>query len=292
VVFKTGHGLFGQIDEEDEGFGVLEGRRGHDGVMSAGMMAEDDLGSRSCLDAEELGANRDATVGATSATYRCDPYGRLLASDGGMAAANVYRFSSKEVHPNIELYYYGFRFYDPTLQRWLNRDPIFERGGVNLYVFVRNAPSFLMDFFGPKDWTCEETEGLLGEMRTQSPFVAFLNHNGGGKYDFKTKAPGDTFLVDGKFMPSDAIGNYAAGYGRQHAAGSLGYLGVRAGGVYFDFFDVGRLSRINNGKSDFDKDSVPGINAGRDRAVEERRRLLPHFRSGAPRVGHLRHDSI
>jgi len=37
-----------------------------------------------------------------------------------MATANVYRFSSKEVHPNSGLYYYGFRFYDPTLQRWLN----------------------------------------------------------------------------------------------------------------------------------------------------------------------------
>jgi hypothetical protein len=132
-----------------------------------------------------------------------------------------------------------------------------------------------MDFFGLKDWTCEETEGLLGEMRTQNPFEAFLNHNGGGKYDFKTHVPGDTFVVDGKFMASDAFGNYAAGYGGQHAAGTLGYLGVRAGGVYFDFFDVGRLRRINNGKFDFDADSVPDIDAGRDRAVEEQRRLLP-----------------
>ena len=96
---------------------------------------------------------------------------------------------------------------------WLNRDPIFERGGVNIYMFVRNAPVSLMDYFGLKDWTCEETEGLLGEMRTQSPFEAFLNHTGDGKYDFKSKGPGDTFVVDRRTMPADAFGNYAAGYG-------------------------------------------------------------------------------
>ncbi len=31
-------------------------------------------------------------------------------------------------------------FYDPTLQRWLNRDPVGEAGGVNLYRFVENGP--------------------------------------------------------------------------------------------------------------------------------------------------------
>jgi RHS repeat-associated protein len=89
-----------------------------------------------------------ATIAATSATYRYDPYGRLLASDGGMAAANIYRFSSKEVHPSSGLYYYGFRFYDPALQRWLNRDPLGETGGINLYEFVGNSPANYLDPLG------------------------------------------------------------------------------------------------------------------------------------------------
>jgi len=37
------------------------------------------------------------------------------------------------------LYYYGFRFYDPELGRWVNRDPIGEHGGDNLYCFVLNS---------------------------------------------------------------------------------------------------------------------------------------------------------
>jgi hypothetical protein len=48
-----------------------------------------------------------------AALYRYDPYGRLLYSSGSLAGANLYRFSSKEIHVNSGLYYYGYRFYDP-----------------------------------------------------------------------------------------------------------------------------------------------------------------------------------
>jgi uncharacterized protein RhaS with RHS repeats len=33
---------------------------------------------------------------------------------------------------------YGYRYYDPATGRWPSRDPIEERGGVNLYGFVGN----------------------------------------------------------------------------------------------------------------------------------------------------------
>lgn len=33
-----------------------------------------------------------------------------------------------------------FGFYDPAVQRWVNRDPIEEDGGVNLYEFVLSRP--------------------------------------------------------------------------------------------------------------------------------------------------------
>ncbi|MBX3745286.1 MAG: RHS repeat-associated core domain-containing protein [Verrucomicrobiae bacterium] len=70
--------------------------------------------------------NNHATSAAVEATYRYDPYGRTLSQSGAMADANTYRFSSKPFHPAIGLYDYGFRFYDPMLQRWINRDPIGE----------------------------------------------------------------------------------------------------------------------------------------------------------------------
>jgi RHS repeat-associated protein len=82
------------------------------------------------------------------ARYLYDPFGRQLGQWGELAAANRYRFSSKEVHLQSGLYYYGFRHYDPNLQRWLSGDPLGEAGGINLYGFVGNSPLNLVDPFG------------------------------------------------------------------------------------------------------------------------------------------------
>ncbi len=39
-------------------------------------------------------------------------------------------------------------FYDPGAQRWLNRDPIGESGGINLHQFVANNPTSFIDSYG------------------------------------------------------------------------------------------------------------------------------------------------
>ena len=44
--------------------------------------------------------------------------------------------------------YYGFRYYGPSLGRWLNRDPGLESGGINLYGFVFNNPIVYVDTDG------------------------------------------------------------------------------------------------------------------------------------------------
>src|SRR5208282_3848187 len=59
-----------------------------------------------------------------AASYEYDPYGNTLSSSGPLASANTHRFSSKEYMAGPGLYYYLYRFYDPSLERWLNRDPI------------------------------------------------------------------------------------------------------------------------------------------------------------------------
>jgi RHS repeat-associated protein len=86
-----------------------------------------------------------SSAGALQASYRYDPYGRYLAGGGPLATANVLRFSSKPWvgfagSATSGLYYYGYRFYDPYLQRWVNRDLLGEEGGLNLFTFVRNSP--------------------------------------------------------------------------------------------------------------------------------------------------------
>jgi RHS repeat-associated protein len=61
---------------------------------------------------------------------------------------NRYRFASQEFDPQTGLYAYLYRFYDPNSQRWLNRDPIQERGGINLYAYVANDPVNYIDPYG------------------------------------------------------------------------------------------------------------------------------------------------
>jgi len=59
--------------------------------------------------------------------------------------------------------YYGYRYYDPTTGRWPSRDPIGERGGINLYGMVGNNPINQIDILGLRCLSDEEKK-LIEEM--------------------------------------------------------------------------------------------------------------------------------
>jgi RHS repeat-associated protein len=62
----------------------------------------------------------------------------------------AYRFSTKPLAFATELYYCGYRYYNPVTGRWPSRDPIEEKGGVNLYGFLRNESLDYFDDLGHK----------------------------------------------------------------------------------------------------------------------------------------------
>jgi len=47
---------------------------------------------------------------------------------------------------------YGYRYYSPHLGRWTCKDPIGERGGINLYGMVHNNPVNHVDYLGWRDF--------------------------------------------------------------------------------------------------------------------------------------------
>ena len=50
--------------------------------------------------------------------------------------------------------FYGYRFYSPEVGRWISQDPASERGGLNLYGFVWNAPTRMYDPLGLAPQLC------------------------------------------------------------------------------------------------------------------------------------------
>ncbi len=95
-----------------------------------------------------LAALLNADSGALEAAYEYDPFGNLLRVEGPYAATNPFRFSTKYTDNETGLVYYGLRYYSPSLGRFINRDTLGEKGGVNLYGFTENNPLNSFDYLG------------------------------------------------------------------------------------------------------------------------------------------------
>uniref|UniRef100_UPI003AAF95A9 RHS repeat domain-containing protein n=1 Tax=Akkermansia sp. TaxID=1872421 RepID=UPI003AAF95A9 len=67
------------------------------------------------------------------ARYEYAPFGSLLTAKEDMAQENKFRFSCEYADDELGLVYYNYRHLNPADGRWINRDPIQEQGGWNLY---------------------------------------------------------------------------------------------------------------------------------------------------------------
>jgi RHS repeat-associated protein len=117
--------------------------------------------------------------------------------DGPAAAANPWRFSTKYHDSETSLVYYGYRYYSPELGRWVNRDPIGERGGVNLYGFLRNGPVDLCDPHG-------ETPAMVALSMSLAFLYASRVIAGGGLPGLITNLLNRRFVLPGGVISSQA----------------------------------------------------------------------------------------
>jgi len=112
----------------------------------------------------------NATDGTISARYEYGPFGEPLRASGHQAA-NPFRFSTKYCDTESGLYYYGYRYNDPSTGRWLSRDPIGEEGGIALYTCVDNDILARSDYLGLQDQEAANPE-LMEEIA-----IEFLEKN-------------------------------------------------------------------------------------------------------------------
>lgn len=90
----------------------------------------------------------DIGNGNIVASYEYSPSGELLRCMGSYAQQNPFRFSTKFTDDETDLVYYGYRYYDLRNGRFINRDPIAENGGLNLYGFCGNDAVNHYDYLG------------------------------------------------------------------------------------------------------------------------------------------------
>jgi RHS repeat-associated protein len=98
---------------------------------------------------DHLGSVRDvidAGSGAVVGSFDYTPYGQIASSSG--TAVPDYLYAGLRFDPLQALYYSKTRAYDPASGHWLNRDPIGEQGGLNLYGYVLGNPLSYADASG------------------------------------------------------------------------------------------------------------------------------------------------
>ena len=87
-------------------------------------------------------------TGSIAAQYTYDPYGNTVESSGSLAEVFSFGFSTQYHDRETGMVGYQQRFLLLSFGRWLNRDPIEEDGGVNLYSLINNNPIAEIDCLG------------------------------------------------------------------------------------------------------------------------------------------------
>ena len=82
-------------------------------------------------------------AGAVQTEYTYESFGRTTAT--GASNSNSYQYTGRE-KDGTDLYYYRARYYHPELQRFSSEDPQeFHSGDINLFAYVFNSPTNVVD---------------------------------------------------------------------------------------------------------------------------------------------------
>jgi RHS repeat-associated protein len=164
--------------------GTIQGAGGVGGLIKVTYYAST---TTNCFVAFDGNGNVSALVnaanGVTVANYDYGPFGELIRASGPMAKLNPFRFSTKYDDDESDFLYYGHRYYNPSTGRFISRDPIAEKGGINLYILANNNPLIRVDAFGldfdpsPYSWLAQAYSWFMTEIVNQVFVKTTLIHD-------------------------------------------------------------------------------------------------------------------
>ena len=120
---------------------------------------------KSLSQSQDLCPVKEGCAYETASGHEYGPFGELVSEVCTYAQENTYKFSTKPQDEETGYYYYGFRYYDSVNGSWLNRDPLGEGGGFNLYAFVLNNAIRYYDLLGKKP-KCSSCPDCASEQQT------------------------------------------------------------------------------------------------------------------------------
>ena len=174
------------------------------------------------------------TAGNVVASYTYDAFGRTISATGPLAHLFRHLFSTKYYDTETGLYYYGCRFYSPDLMRWLNRDPIEEAGGVNLYAFCGNNVLSRFDAHGLSvDKSGFKNYGAVSKERYQALYKSAIG------------VPGESYIATDSYGFTLAVVKYSVkvvpcGSGKCYkltVASDVSLSGSMAWKLFLDYYD-------------------------------------------------------
>jgi len=181
---------------------------------------------------DHLGSSNIITDGTGAQVQHVEyqPYGKVTQNEGDYDSP--YKFTGKELD-TTGLYYYGARYYDPEIGRFISADPTIQRPydpqDLNRYTYCRNNPLRYTDPTG-YSWLSKIVGAIVGII------VGVASGNptlGSMAYSFT----------------STAIESYQAGYslGRSVGASALSavaaFVGGQVGGAYGDWMGGGQFGQ-------------------------------------------------
>jgi RHS repeat-associated protein len=173
--------------------GSMQGAGGVGGLLEVSYYGSSTTNSFPAFDGNgNLAALVNAADGTTLANYEYGPFGEPIRITGAIAKSNPFLFSTKYYELESGLYYYGYRFYNPSTGGWPDRDPLQETDGANLYAFIHNNSITAIDSFGRLTF---RTEVIVGHFYNEWASPSFA---GDGSY-----VVGDNFASSWVYLDNE-----------------------------------------------------------------------------------------